>query len=244
MKNAGLLSSRDSAFYIGSLIIIIQYLHERDILYRDLKPENIMIDHDGYVKLIDFNSAKKIAGKTFTLVGCPYYMAPEVITGRGYGKSAEIWSLGVLLYELLCGRVPFGQNLEDPYQIYEDILESKLSFPDDIILLSEASRSLINYLLNKFKDRHTGPIEDLQKNDFFSNFNWEDLYSKKIIPPFKPDVPNPTDCDDDDGDESESWDEMLNNDSQDSSNSIPEINDDEIALYKSQIQPDWDKAFG
>ena len=90
LREMGLLSNEDSMLYIASLIEVLEYLHERDIIYRDLKPENIMIDYEGYLKLIDFGTAKILSGRTFTVVGTPHYMAPEIIIGKGYGSPADI----------------------------------------------------------------------------------------------------------------------------------------------------------
>jgi len=111
------------------LIEILSHLHERDIIYRDLKPENIMIDEEGYPKLIDFGTAKIVHGRTYTIVGTPHYMAPEIITVKGYGVTADYWSLGIMLYEFLCGGLPFGDEDEDPYVIYEKVLNGQLKFP-------------------------------------------------------------------------------------------------------------------
>ena len=81
----------DSAkFYIGCLLIIVEYLHERNIIHRDIKPENIMIDDEGYPKLIEFGTAKIVTGRTYTTVGTPHYMAPEVIMRSGYNTSADL----------------------------------------------------------------------------------------------------------------------------------------------------------
>lgn len=111
------------------MLIVLQYLHERDIIYRDMKPENVMIDTYGYIKMIDFGTATDIKGRTYTLVGTPHYLAPEVIVGKGYTKNADLWSLGICLYELLCGRVPFAEDEDDPYSIYEEILEMHFEYP-------------------------------------------------------------------------------------------------------------------
>ena len=89
LHHVGLLTNSDSQFYIASMILILQYLHERDIIYRDLKPENIMVDRQGFIKLVDFGTAKIIQSRTYTLVGSPHYIAPEVIVGKGYGKAAD-----------------------------------------------------------------------------------------------------------------------------------------------------------
>ena len=89
LRELNLVSDLDSRFYISCMILILEHLHDRDIIYRDLKPENIMVDEEGYLKLIDFGTSKIVNGRTFTIVGTPHYMAPEVIIGKGYGVSAD-----------------------------------------------------------------------------------------------------------------------------------------------------------
>ena len=99
------------------------------MIHRDLKPENIMITPNGYPKLIDFGSAKIVTDRTYTILGTPHYMAPEVILGQSYDSSVDMWSLGIMLYEFLCGGVPFGENVEDAYKVYELVLTGKLEYP-------------------------------------------------------------------------------------------------------------------
>ena len=70
------------------------------------------------MKLIDFGTAKIMNGRTYTVVGTPHYMAPEVLTGKGYSISVDYWSMGAMLYEFICGKLPFGDDLEDPYAVY------------------------------------------------------------------------------------------------------------------------------
>ena len=122
IRNLNILTDEDAKFYVSCLIIILEHLHERDIVYRDLKPENVMVDEDGYLKLIDFGAAKIVNGRTYTMIGTPHYMAPEVILGKGYSVNADYWSLGIVIYEFLCGGVPFGENYTDSVSIFEDIL--------------------------------------------------------------------------------------------------------------------------
>lgn len=112
-------------FFIGSLIILIGYLHERNIVHRDIKPENCIIDEKGNFKLLDFGAAKlMVENRTMTQIGTPWYTAPEVIdsSGKGYNYAVDIWSIGVVMWEILTGYLPFGTDENDPYEIYKEIL--------------------------------------------------------------------------------------------------------------------------
>ena len=73
----------------------------------DLKPENVMLDSSGHVRLIDFGLAKRCPDRTWTMCGTPEYLAPEVVTNQGHNKSADFWTLGVLIYEMMVGVPPF-----------------------------------------------------------------------------------------------------------------------------------------
>lgn len=87
-----------------------------------------MIDAEGHVKIIDLEYSKRIRGRTFTQLGSPGFMAPEVILGKGYSFKADIWSFGITLCELLTGHSPFNTS-EDPIQVYERQLSLKFSLP-------------------------------------------------------------------------------------------------------------------
>ena len=90
LQTLNLLDSISVRFYTANLLLILDHLHEHFIVYRDLKPENLMVDEDGYLKLLDFGTAKIINRRTYTIVGTPQYIAPEVILGKGYGVSADL----------------------------------------------------------------------------------------------------------------------------------------------------------
>ena len=82
----------------------------------------------GFMKLIDLGTAKPLlksrACRTYTIIGTPHYMAPEIIAGKGYTFSVDLWSIGVCMFEFMCGGVPFGEDLDDIYQIYEEIMNT------------------------------------------------------------------------------------------------------------------------
>lgn len=67
--------------------------------------------------------------KTFTIIGTPHYMAPEVFQGKGYSFQVDLWSLGCLIFELTCYSLPFGEKTDDPYQIYSEIKQKTPKFP-------------------------------------------------------------------------------------------------------------------
>ena len=188
-----LLSDSDAKFYTSCLLSILEYLHDRDIAYRDLKPENIMIDDKGYPKLIDFGVAKIMNGRTFTVVGTPHYMAPEVITGKGYSFHSDYWSLGVIVYEFFCGGVPFGEGDDDPYIVYEKILERKLSYPN-FAEVSVGAKNFIELMLNKNPVmRNSGSSDRLKSHQWLRGVNWENLMKKQVKAPFIPNLSDLTD---------------------------------------------------
>jgi CRP-like cAMP-binding protein len=105
-KKSG-LPNNDAAFYAGCIVEALGHFHQRQIAYRDLKLENVLIDAEGYCKVIDLGFAKVVNDKTYTLVGTPEYLCPEIIMAKGHDKAVDYWALGVLIYELLVGRSPF-----------------------------------------------------------------------------------------------------------------------------------------
>lgn len=116
------LSLYDSKFYVAILLLILDYLNKKKIIHRDIKPDNIIIDKNGYLKLIDFGTAKEIVDYTNTVLGTPHYMAPEVIQGKGYGISPDYWSVGVCAFQFFYGFLPFGNKCMDIIEIYNEIL--------------------------------------------------------------------------------------------------------------------------
>jgi serine/threonine protein kinase len=116
-------------FYAAQVVLALEHLHSKSLIYRDLKPENILIGDDGYIKLADFGFIKRLApwDRAYTFCGTPEYMAPEIVAGGGYGHSVDFWALGIMMFELMYGRPPFMGD--DPMEIFKQIKECKLKFP-------------------------------------------------------------------------------------------------------------------
>ena len=188
LHEGGALSEDEAKCYTAMIILILTYLHERDIIHRDLKPENIMVADNGYLKLIDFGTAKVIHGRTYSRVGTAWYMAPEVIQNRGYGTSSDLWSLGVMLYEFICGRVPFGEEEEDPYIVLRMVTEDEVVFPS-FLYNAHPCRDLISKLLSKNPNDRSS-IEDIKRHKWFRNFDWGALTAGTMKAPRIPAVPN------------------------------------------------------
>ena len=146
------------------IINCLNYKHNRYIFFLQ-----------GFVKVIDFGIAKSLNNKknlkTFTIVGTPHYMAPEIVKGKGYSFQVDLWSLGVVMYELMCGGLPFAENSENPYEIYEEIIKNPLVFPN--FLKDKNAIDLMNQLMNKMPEmRMGGTYEELKNHSWFDGFQW------------------------------------------------------------------------
>ncbi|EKM51814.1 uncharacterized protein PHACADRAFT_127719 [Phanerochaete carnosa HHB-10118-sp] len=183
-----------SRFYSAELLLALEHLHELDVVYRDLKPENILLDYTGHIALCDFGLCKlnmKDSDTTNTFCGTPEYLAPEILSGQGYNKTIDWWTLGVLLFEMLSGLPPFYD--ENTEQMYQKILQNPLVFGDDI---SSQARSILTGLLTRDPTQRLGVngAEEIKKHPFFAkNIDFSKLLKKQIQPPFKPSVASPVD---------------------------------------------------
>ena len=180
-------------FYIAHIVTIFEYLHSKNIVYRDLKPENILINKNGYLKLTDFGFAKIIDNeKTYTLCGTPEYLAPEILLNKGHGKPVDWWTLGIILYEMLVGSDPFGD--EDPMKTYQKILKGKINYPKD---MNKDAKSLIKHLLTQDTSKRYGclknGVKDILNHRFFNGFDWKSFVFLKMEPPYKPPVKSDSD---------------------------------------------------
>lgn len=184
IKELEILNKHQTQFYIASLITVMNYLHSRGIVHRDIKPDNVMINENGWVKVIDFGIVKEIKNnKTWTVIGTPGYMAPEVIRGESYGFEVDFWSIGICLYECYCGKKPFGDETKDPIEIYKAVLNNQLAFPS--FVHDTDFKTLVSKLLDKSNERLTN-CSLIQREEWFNDFNWKGLTNRTCVPPYKP----------------------------------------------------------
>uniref|UniRef100_A0A673LUW0 non-specific serine/threonine protein kinase n=1 Tax=Sinocyclocheilus rhinocerous TaxID=307959 RepID=A0A673LUW0_9TELE len=189
--------SEDRArFYGAEIVSALDYLHsERNVVYRDLKLENLMLDKDGHIKITDFGLCKEgiTDGATMkTFCGTPEYLAPEVLEDNDYGRAVDWWGLGVVMYEMMCGRLPFYN--QDHERLFELILMEDIRFPRT---LAPDAKSLLSGLLKKDPQQRLGggpdDAKEIMQHKFFTGIVWQDVYEKKLVPPFKPQVSSETD---------------------------------------------------
>jgi len=181
-------------FYVACVVEAFAYLHARGIVYRDLKPENLMLDINGYLRLVDLGFAKRlpIGNKTWTFCGTPEYIPPEVIANTGHHLSADYWSLGILVYELLTRKTPF--RAKDDLTIYENILRGIHSVQFSY-RISRKAEMLIKALCRQEPSERLGyqkgGINDIRKHKWFGGFDWDGFHVQRVPAPILPDVRDP-----------------------------------------------------
>ncbi|XP_049878116.1 serine/threonine-protein kinase D1 isoform X2 [Pectinophora gossypiella] len=145
----GRLDERTTKFLVAQILVALKHLHEKNIVHCDLKPENVLLSSDEalpQVKLCDFGFARIIGEKSFrrSVVGTPAYLAPEVLRNKGYNRSLDMWSVGVIIYVSLSGTFPFNED-ED---IGEQIQNAAFMYPPQPWrTISAEAIDLINNLL-------------------------------------------------------------------------------------------------
>jgi len=112
-------------------------------------------------------------------------MAPEIFSQKGYSFPADLYSLGVILYELMCGKVPFGEDAEDPYDIYKEIISSSVKYPSH--MKDVKAKKLMDQLLSKIPEARLGSsFASLKGTPFFDHFDWDKLLDRQLKPPYIP----------------------------------------------------------
>ena len=187
-----MFTEEDVKFYLAEICLALGHLHKLGIIYRDLKPENILLDVDGHIKLTDFGLCKEGLDnpdeeKTFSFCGTVEYMAPEVVSRKGHGTTADWWSFGVLMFEMLTGALPFqASNRKETMHL---IMKAKLGMPQ---FLSSKAQSLLRAVFKRNPNNRLGkpPMDylEIKNHEFFSTIDFDRLDQKILKPPFKPTI--------------------------------------------------------
>lgn len=150
-----------AALYIKQLTEALIYCHDKSIIHRDIKPENLLLTKGGDLKIADFGwSVHTRDSKRMTLCGTLDYLPPEMVSGDSHDKSVDVWSVGVLLYEILVGKPPFEASTYE--ETYKRILNAQYIFPQHVAPLA---RDLISRLL-RVKPETRLPLKDLLLHDW------------------------------------------------------------------------------
>ena len=173
------LSLKVIATIMKDIISAAYFLHNMNppIIHRDIKPENILLNDGLVAKLTDFGWSNYIqeGEKRITVCGTPVYLAPEIINEQGHDERVDIWCIGVLLFELITGEVPFkGNNLE---LLKNNILHLKIEWPKE---MNPDAKDLISKLL-RLDPSERLPLEDILEHPFFIKF-FPDAPSCLILP--------------------------------------------------------------
>ena len=173
-------------FYSASVLFAFCHMHSKKIAYRDLKPENLVMDHIGYVKVVDFGLAKVIiGGKTWTLCGTPAYLAPEIVLNDGHDWSVDYWALGVFLFEMTSGKEPFAAK--NPMEVYKKIVSGHVEIPPNFSSpLTDLIRKLLNTSKSKRLGRTMGGGGAVMQHNWYLDFDWDAHLEKRLEVPLRP----------------------------------------------------------
>eukprot|EP00051_Salpingoeca_urceolata_P031771 m.12877 g.12877 ORF g.12877 m.12877 type:complete len:377 (+) comp4384_c0_seq1:322-1452(+) len=177
------LSPEVTRFFSAEAVLAFEYMHNLDIVFRDLKPENLLIDSKGHLRVTDFGFAKRVEDKTWTMCGTPEYLAPEIIVNKGYNHAVDWWAIGVLTYEMRCGRSPFEARSQ--MDMFKKITKRDFKYPRDF---TEDEQAYIGGLLQVDLTRRLGNmhggVEDIRKQPYFRGINWDKLAAGSVPSPF------------------------------------------------------------
>lgn len=159
----------EAASVMFQLMQAVAHCHRTGVAHRDIKPDNILFDDENRLKLADLGSAEvfKEGEMMSGVVGTPHYVAPEVLAGREYTEKVDVWSAGVVLYEMLAGFPPFRGD--SPVEIFDAVLRANLRFPSRVFCsVSPAVKDLLRRMLCKDVSRRFSAEQVLSKCNYSS----------------------------------------------------------------------------
>jgi len=191
MNYHGLPSQRDAALYAAQVALALKYIHFCNYVYRDLKPENILLKADGSAQLADFGMAKllKDGERTYTICGTAQYMSPEVLLHRGCYFEADLWAMGIFIYELTCGDTPFSTANGTRQDMYRKLMNH---VPETMTFTRQFDRratSIIKGLLQNDETKRLGSgknFDQLFMHPWFDDIDVQAVVDGTIVQTLKP----------------------------------------------------------
>jgi serine/threonine protein kinase len=184
--NCGKFSERRARFYAAQVLLGLEHVHSKSVIYRDMKLENVLLDQSGHCRLSDLGLAVVTTVKIKGYAGTPGYTSPEMIRNKLYGPATDIFSYGVMVYRMLCGSKPFKGRSEA--ELDRAVLDKKPVFPSDIF--SRDAIHLLTGMLQKKAELRLGcgekGVEEIKAQRFFQSIDWGLLEAGYIDPPFVP----------------------------------------------------------
>ncbi|KAJ1378963.1 RmlC-like jelly roll fold [Sesbania bispinosa] len=177
-------SESAAQFCAASVVSALEDLHKNGVLYRGVSPDVLMLEQTGQIQLVDFRFGKKLSGeRTFTICGMADSLAPEIVLGKGHGFPADWWALGVLIYFMLRGEMPFGSWRENELDSVAKIAKRKLNLPETF---SPEAIDLISKLLEVEENTRLGSQgpDSVKSHPWFNGIEWEGIRHRTCpVPP-------------------------------------------------------------
>ncbi|KAL6067196.1 3-phosphoinositide dependent protein kinase-1 [Balamuthia mandrillaris] len=187
LKKHGSFSMKVTQHYVAEMVLALEYIHSKGVMHRDFKPENILLNEDMHIKVIDFGTAKIVGReRSGSFEGTPEYMSPELLIDNMADTRCDLWALGVIVFQLLTGQLPFrGSN---PWHTMQKVKDKEFEYPDDF---PEDAKDLCEKLLTRNPDERLGGSNyaELKAHPFFKGIDWEGLPTSTPPPPAPMDPP-------------------------------------------------------
>ncbi|KAJ3202579.1 hypothetical protein HDU82_007252 [Entophlyctis luteolus] len=193
-NNKGILPEATVKFYVAEVALGLMYLHSKNVVHRDLKPDNILLDERGHACLTDFNISTywKEGKMLHAVAGSLVYMAPEILEQKaGYTYTIDWWSLGVIQYEMICGKRPFRAKKND--DLKKLIIGGPLEFPpeSEVKMSAECKDVIKGFLTRPAVDRlgakESGGDTRINTHTWFDDYDWDKIESQEMEAPYIPD---------------------------------------------------------
>ena len=200
VSHAGKMASSQVRYFIAELIIALEYIHSRRVIHRDVNPTNILVDEEGHIALADFGVSRSFGGEptgssaqndpnpfvTSAECGTPAYNSPEVTWGQPYSFEADLWAVGVIMYQMLTHRLPFGlAECEAAGWGMGDAINSVPLTVEDSDKIDKIAFDFMDRVLKKdVKDRMS--LEEMKTHIYFADINFDTFPKRKSGRPFPP----------------------------------------------------------